>query len=199
QLETLKAMNPGEGPGGEEIYPPIIIYDVDDNTDYVHPMNYTYSHLGIRDYPEGRLLRPGDMIEWEDDKGERQILWKEKDEESEATHSSNGVPFDIARNLKQAKIRHRIIRASHGATVSTPHLASYFRDVVGQPNVHVFPNTIIPSHYENIEVVRTDQNIRIFWQGSMSHYVDWYPLREAIGEINQKYNNLTWVIYGSKF
>jgi len=175
--------------------PPLVLYDVDDNTDFVHPMNFTFSYLGIRSYPDAKLLEPGNTLEWEDADHERRVLWEDK------VTTGNGLQFDIARNLHQMKVRHELIQRCHGATVSTPALASYFKEVIGQPNTYVFPNSVDLSHYEFYDVARKDPSkIRILWQGSMSHYVDWYPLREAVREISQKYKNqITWVIFGEWF
>jgi len=97
------------------------------------------------------------------------------------------------------KVRYQIIRACHGATVTTPNLAKYFKDVIGQPNVYVFPNTIVPEHFEDIQAIRKDDSIRILWQGGMSHWVDWYPLRDALATICQKYPNIKFVIFGEWF
>src|SRR5881394_57208 len=36
---------------GTQIYPPAIIYDHDDNNDFVHPFNTTYARMGVRGYP----------------------------------------------------------------------------------------------------------------------------------------------------
>jgi glycosyltransferase involved in cell wall biosynthesis len=115
--------------------------------------------------------------------------------------TSGPFVFDIARNLHQMKVRHEIIRACHGATVSTPALASYFRDVIGQKNVHVYPNTIVLKDYAcPFKVQRDDPDeVRIIWQGSASHIVDWYPLRSAIHEVAMKYPKVKWVIFGEWF
>src|SRR5258705_16248 len=193
QLQTIKNMKSGIRIDGKRQFPPIVIYDVDDNSDYVHPMNPTFSYLGVRSYPDEKFLEPGNIIEWENPDGEREILWEDK------ITKDGLILFDIERNLKELKIRHEIVRTCHGATVTTPPLANYFREVSGQKNVYVFPNTIIPGHYEQFDVVRTDHNVRILWQGSQSHYVDWYPMRDALKTVNDKYPNITWVIYGTKF
>jgi glycosyltransferase involved in cell wall biosynthesis len=180
---------------GKMIYPPALVYDVDDNSDFVHPFNRTFVHLGVRSYPDVRLLTPDDAgLEWSDSKGRRTVLWEDGKTES------IGMTFDIARNLKEMKVRHQIIRECQGATVSSRALQSYFTDVIGQKNTYIFPNTVVPSNYEQIEVVRKDpEAIRILWQGSESHYVDWYPLRDAIKEITEKYPQVKWVIFGQWF
>ncbi len=112
----------------------------------------------------------------------------------------NGITFDIARNLSQMKIRHQIMREAHGVTVCSPTLKRYMEQVVGAKNVHVHYNTIVPSHFETIRAVRTDNKIRILWQGGMSHWIDWYPLRDAVKALSEKYRDqITWVIFGEWF
>lgn len=192
QVETLRRMKSGTR-NGTEIYPPTLIYDIDDNNDFVHPFNTTYPHMGVRGYPDARLLKPGEGMEIFDAHGSK--LFEIVDKE---THY-NGITFDIERNLHQMAVRHRIIRSAHGATVSSPALAKYFKDVIGQPNVYVFPNTVVPEDYENIRAVRTDDSVRILWQGGMSHWVDWYPLRDALKTICQKHPNIKFVIFGEWF
>lgn len=194
QVAALRKMNAAERPGGDITYPPVLVYDLDDNTDFVHPMNFTFCHLGVRTYPEMRLLRPGEKLEVEWPDGTRETMWEDLATEN------NGILFDIERNLKSMKERHQIIRTCHGTTVSTPELGSYIRDVVKQPNVYVFPNSINLAEYEEFPVLRENPDeIRIFWQGSMSHWVDWYPLKDAIKTIAEKYPKVKWVIWGSWF
>lgn len=193
KFKTLKDIKPGHR-NGVDIYPPALIWDTDDNTDFVHPFNMTYAHMGVRSYPDARLLEPGEGIEFEDHKGNMRALWVDKETEYE------GVEFDIARNLHTMKVKHAIMREAHGVTTTTPKLASYIKNVVGVKNVYVFPNTIVPDHYEHIRAVRTDPDkVRILWQGGMSHYIDWYPLRDAVRTIVEKYPNTKWVIYGEWF
>ncbi len=194
KLRVIKEMKPNML-DGRMIYPPAVVYDTDDNADFVHPFNRTFVNLGVRSYPDVRLLTADDGgLDWADYKGRKKVLWED------GKTTSDGFVFDIERNLREMKIRHQLIRECHGATVSAPSLASYFRDVIGQKNVYVYPNTVVPSDYEQIEVVRKDPEcVRILWQGSESHYVDWYPLREALKEITDKYPQVKWVIYGQWF
>lgn len=193
-LETIKAMKPAPDGSGTLRYPPIAVYDLDDNSDFVHPMNFTYARLGVRDYPSGKFLKPDSIIEFEWEDGRREILWDDK------VTVVDGALFDIERNLENLKIRHQFIRQTDGATLSTPALANYFRDIIGQKNVYVFPNTVNLGTYEHFDVLRQNPNeVRVLWQGSQSHYLDWYGIREGIEEATKRYPEIKWVIYGSKF
>ena len=194
QIDTINKMNPGIMADKEVHYPPAVVYDADDNSDFVHPMNATFLHLGVRSYPDCKLLEPGEDLEIEWPDGKREFLLQDK------ISGDTEIKFDIERNLSEMKIRHQIIRACAGATAPNRALASYFKDVIKQPNVHIFPNTIIPEDYKSFKMVKPDPDkIRIFWQGSVSHWVDWYPLKDAIKEASIRYPQITWVIYGTKF
>lgn len=193
RYQSIKRRKPAMH-GETLVVPPAIVYDVDDNADFVHPFNRTYANLGIRAYPDAHLLKPGDVIVHENWKGEVEEVWADQ----ETVYDDN--LFDIGRNLYDMKVRHQAIRTCDAATLSTRSLASYFRDVIGQKNVYVFPNTIVPAHYEFHEVVRKDNRVRILWQGSPSHYVDWFPLRAALKTICEKYRDkIVFVMWGSRF
>lgn len=178
---------------GEPLFPPAIIYDHDDNNDFVHPFNTTFARMGTRGFPDNRLLEPGEGLLIEDAAGKPIAAYMDGQTKSE------GITFDVARNLHQMKVRHEIIRTAHGATAASPWLAKYFKEVVGQPMTYFFPNTIEPDAYEDHELVRTDDNIRILWQGGMSHWIDWYPLRDALGAVAKKYPKAKFVIFGEYF
>lgn len=196
RIKTVNGMAPAEKDGVLKV-PPAFIYDTDDNADFVHPFNPTFALLGVRAYPDARLLKPGDCLVWDNEVQRGLGCWFDQETKSGPTL------FDIGRNLHQMKVRHEIIRSCDGATVSTPALADYFREVVGQKNVYVYPNTIVPEDYPTFSHGRFMKNdpdeIRILWQGSQSHFVDWYPLRHAIREVALKYPKVKWVIFGEYF
>lgn len=192
-VKTLRNVKPGIR-DGRPIYPPALIYDTDDNTDYVHPFNTTFAHLGVRDYPAGKILRPDDSLSFTDRHGKEHVAWEDK------ITNYQGILFDIQNNLNEMKMRHELIRQCHGATCTSQPLADYIKNVIGQKNVYVYPNSIRLQDYEMIKAVRTDDRIRILWQGSQSHYIDWWPLHEAIREIAQKYKDkVTFVVWGELF
>jgi len=194
RMRSLKRVKPGHRAGESgsvDIYPPALIWDCDDNTDFVHPFNQTFAHMGVRGYPDAHLLEPGDGLEMKREDGKLIGAWVD------GVTEYNGVTFDVARNLHDMKVRHEIMRTVHGVTVSSPMLAKYARDVIGCKNVYVFPNTISPDHYDKIRAVRTDKRVRVLWQGGMSHLIDWWPLRDALRTICEKYKDqFTFVVYG---
>jgi glycosyltransferase involved in cell wall biosynthesis len=194
EMRTLKKMQPATR-DGKDIYPPAIIYDIDDNNDFVHPFNTSFCEQGTRGYPDARLVRVEDgglMIT--DHTGKEIAAWVD------GVTKYNGIVYDIQRNLTNMKLRHQLIREAHGVTVCSPTLKRYMEKVIGAKNVHVHYNTIVPEHFEDIRAVRTDDRIRILWQGGMSHWIDWYPLRDALAEIAKKYRDkITFVIFGEYF
>lgn len=192
QFKTLRKIQPAVR-DGNDIYPPALIYDIDDNNDFVHPFNTSFVKMGVRGYPDAKLLEPGDGMEIFDSAGNK--IWEILD----GVTNHDGVTLDIARNLHLMKVRYELIKTAHGATVASQNLAKYFKDVIGQPNTYFFPNTIVPEHFEDIRAVRKDQSVRILWQGGMSHWVDWYPLRDALKTICQKHTNIKFVIFGEWF
>lgn len=192
EIEVTKRMRPAIR-NGEPLFPPTTIYDTDDNSDFVSPFNATFTTMGIRGYPDAKLLEPGEGIQIHNN-GRLVGEWIDRETQR------NGVVFDIERNLYDMKIRHQILRACHGVTVASPKLKSYMEQVVGVKSCYFFPNTVVLDDYEKIRATRDDPNsIRILWQGGASHYVDWYPLRGAVKEISEKYPNVKWVIYGQWF
>lgn len=193
QMQVINNMEPKKIQDGSIHHPPTIIWDCDDNNDFVHPFNQSFAAQGIRHYPSGAFLEPGEALTSYDTKGNEHILWVDKETKS------FGMLFDIERNLAEMKVRHRIIREAAGVTVPSPILARYISDVVGQKNVYVFPNTVVPGDYEEYPTIRTDDSVRVLWQGGMSHYIDWYPLREVIAAVFEKYRNAKLVIWGEKF
>lgn len=176
QVQDIKNMKPCYNDDGLQM-PPTLIYDLDDNRDYIHPHNTVFCTEGVRAYPSTKLLEPGQRLLTRDEEtGEVKTLWED------LVTEYGGKTFDIARNLQNMRSMHRIFRMVHGMTVTGPHLKKYLQDVIGVKNVHVFPNTIVPEHYYSYPIL-PHTGVRILWQGGASHTIDWYPLRHALKEV----------------
>jgi len=79
-------------------------------------------------------------------------------------------------------------------------LAKYYREIHGCERVYVFPNTVIEEDYWFPRLApREDGTVRILWQGGQSHMGDWWPLRDALREVAQKYPQAKFVIWGSQY
>lgn len=192
--EIICDMKPGKGPDGSAIYPPSLVYDLDDNVDYIHPFNPAFGRLGTRD-GNGRLLESGDEITTVMPNGDEFLVWRDRE-----TFDESGHLFDIARNRKVVNSCHAIARLCHGVTVPSKMLAKYYREIHKCPRVYVFPNTVVETDYWYPNLApRTDDRVRILWQGGQSHMPDWYPLRDALRTIAQRYPQVTFVIWGTKF
>lgn len=191
-VEAISAMKPTVNEAGHLCVPPSIVYDIDDNNDYVHPFNPAFAHLGYRTYPEGKLMVPGDNISIVLPDGVEQTMW-----EDQKTQGNKGIVFDITRNRETVASQMQLARSAHGVTVPSVALAKYFKQVQKCANVHVFPNTIMPEdwYFPNL-VPRTDGKIRILWQGGDSHAPDFYHIKDALTEICKRYPDITFVIWG---
>lgn len=194
-LMASKGMQPVKGNDGTVMYPPLFVWDADDNLDFTSPFNQSFSSNGVRNV-DGTLLEPGDVLTTIDASGKEIELWRD------GVTSQNGEKFDIASNLNDMRQRHLFIKNCAGATACSQDLANYYRDALGQKNVHVYHNTIVPEHYAfNVTPLRTDPEgtVRIFWQGGQSHLSDWMPLKKAVGHLARKYPNTKWIFFGCKF
>lgn len=190
-VTSASMMNPVVGPTDAK-FPPTFIFDADDNPDFMHPFNQSFVHSGTKNL-DGLPLKPGDKLTTHTPDGSEVLLWEDR------VTTQGGSLFDIGFNLEQEQNRKVLIRKCHGATVASVDLANYYRDVLGQKNVHVYYNTIFPEDYQfGVRAVRTDpeDTIRIFWQGGQSHISDWLPLAGAVKEVAARYPNTKWVFMG---
>lgn len=192
-IGSLRQMRPGQDEKGKTIYPPSVIFDIDDNIDWVHPFNSSFAYMGTRDYG-GNLLKPGDSLKTTFPDGQEVTVWADK----MTTFDDN--LFDIERNHATIAGVHRTAKLVDGVTAPSPYLADYYREIHGCENVYVFPNSVIPEDYPKARLApRGDGSVRIIWQGGGSHMIDWFPLRDAVREISLKYPFVKWVIWGSPF
>jgi len=192
-LETIRQMSPGVMENGEIGYPPSVVFDIDDNLDWVHPFNHRFSVLGTRAY-DGTLLKPGDSLTTTFPDGSEIVVWKDQET------VIDGDRFVVQDNLDRIAAIHRTAQNCEGVSVPNEELARYYRNVHQCDNVYIFPNSMIPEDWPQVELKpRTGGSIRILWQGGGSHMVDWFPLRDAVRTICEKYPQVKFVIWGSAF
>lgn len=176
---------------GATLYPPIIVVDSDDAIDYVHPLNYVYNLLGIRNW-DGELLKPGDKITVKLKNGKERVLWEDK-----KTKGQKDAVFDIARNLREIGYHFDAARAAAGVTVTTEYLAQMYREQ-GCEEVYVYPNSITPEDHFFPNLAPHD-GVRIVWEGGASHVDSWLPVKDALVETLWKHPEAKLVIFGQLF
>lgn len=194
-LNSLETLKPGKTDDGkEDLFPPSYVFDIDDRIDCTHPFNPAFVRLGIRNY-DGQELQDGDrLVTTFPDKTEL-VLWED------GQTVVDNIVFDVARNKRSVAEVHRVARRADGVTVPSEALARFYRDEIGCRDVYVFPNSVMPQDYPTIRLAPRENpdEVRILWQGGASHMIDWFPLRDAIREIAQRYPQTKFIIWGTKF
>ena len=171
---------------GDWKYPPSVIVETDDNIFNVSPLNQAFKTLGIRDM-EGNLIPVGHHIGVVQD-GERKVLWKD---------GENG--FSLAKNRQTLASYRKILEMADQVQCSTPYVADAVKREVAPRRLKVFPNLMRFDHYPQISLQQEEGKIKILWQGGIAHYEDWYPLREALGNITRRYPEVHWIIWGAQY
>ena len=192
RIEMIRNMNAGHSDdGGQILYPPSVVFDLDDNLDWVHPFNSTFVHLGTRAY-DGTILTPGDSLTTTLADGTEVVIWQD------GKPGPEGTLFQVEENHKRVAGVHNTARRADGVTVPSPYLAKYYKEVHKCTSVHVFPNSIFPEDYPKV-ALRPHDGIRILWQGGGSHMIDWFPLREAVKTICLKYPQVKFIVWGTAY
>lgn len=171
---------------GEWKWPPSIIIDTDDNLFNVSPLNQAFKSLGIRDM-NGTMIPLGHHIGVVKD-GQREVLWQD---------GKKG--FDLAKNRATIDSFRKVIEMSDALTCSTSHVKEAVEREITPRRVKVIPNMVRFDHYEQVALDTDPKKVRILWQGGIAHYEDWYPLRQALGNITKRYPEVEWVIWGAQF
>ena len=179
---------------GETVYPPLVVMDIDDALEFLHPFNTTFACYGIRDW-DGRFLEPGDkvLVPFTLPDGSQPPMWIDK-----VTRGEHYIQFDIERNHKTVGYHYDIARLSAGVTVTTPDLAKVYRDQ-GCENVYVFPNSVDPKGHIWPEIKHDDGMIRLFWEGSPTHVGSWFGIRHAFVDWMKRNPNVKFVVFGAQF
>lgn len=149
----------------------IIVVDYDDDPFNTNPFNPYYKWIGVKEW----------SYEWPD--GTVDNLWTDKE---------NG--FDIERNI----IRQDMFRASFKradlVTTTTDNLAGVFKQF--NDNTIVLPNVIDPYYLNRFNMAKSEDEIRIGYQGGVSHYEDIYMVKDALVEVLKKYRNTKFIYFG---
>lgn len=167
-------------------WPPTFVIESDDNLFNVSPLNQAFKSLGIRDM-SGALIPPGNHI-GVTEHGQRRVLWMD---------GENG--FSIQQNRHTIGTYRRLLQMADAVTCSTNGVSAAIQKEITPRRIKVFPNLVRFDHYEQVDIRDDPGVVKILWQGGIAHYEDWYPLREALGNITQKYPQVHWIIWGAQF
>jgi len=148
----------------------LLVVDMDDDIFNISPFNTSYKWAGL-----------------EEVKYHGEWLWK------------NGKnDFDTKRNKEIAQNYIDMLHNADLITVSTPYLKDRIKKIAENDNVEVLPNAINFIDWKPWPFIKTDE-IRIGWTGGISHYEDWYSIKDSLLKIFKKYPNLKLVIQGAAF
>jgi len=145
------------------------VLDIDDNIELISPYSEHYGEYGLDEY-----FDPG-IKKW---------VWKTGEH-----------------NFHPEKNRERVISLLQGmreadmVTTTTEKLASYARQY--NPNVFVLPNVVNPDAWWPLNNAPNKQ-LRVGWSGGVSHYEDWYSIREPLNALMRKHR-FKLIMAGSHF
>ncbi len=170
---------------------PKIVFDSDDNIEFVDIFNPKFNTLGTR-LPSGQVIKKGEAVNvtLDDDQPDLEV-WRDGLEYPDG-------PFDVEHNLKKIDMYREIIRDADGVTTTTDTMKDLFFSY-GAKNIHVFPNSLRSVDYPAFKVPRPRNKVRILWQGGYSHFVDWHPIRLALGRVFRARPNAELVVWGMLF
>lgn len=215
QSQKFTELKPAHNRFMEMQYPPLIIFDMDDDIESVNPLNPKFCTLGTRD-ADGHLLMPEDEIGIMFDDERRLLdpieqplphpmeighstrsenaqpvyLWKR------GTQTSNGV-YEVARNIVQHAQVRKMAATAHAVTVTSDTLATHAAK--WNERVHVYPNSLLFEDMHKFDLRRANDDVRVLWQGGYSHFPDFYPLRTAITNASKYMPQIKYVVFGTLF
>lgn len=148
-----------------------LVLEFDDNVFQVNPYSPHYLDYGTEEYTDEAT---GIQI-WKDGVG--------------------GFSLEANRNrLESIKEGARMVDL---ITVTQPILADVFREF--NPNVVCLPNCVDPSKWQKLPLKREKDEIRLFWQGGCSHFIDWLHLTNVLPRVMAKYPQVMIVIMGQLY
>lgn len=173
---------------GKWKYPPTVVIDSDDNLFRVDPFNGAFKNLGYRDPETGSEIAPGQQIAHVEN-GVRKVLWKDGEQD-----------FIAARNKQAIETYREALNHADVVSCSTRRVGdAMLAEGVLPRRIRVNPNMVRFDHYPQVALERDPQKVRILWQGGANHYLDWLPLRDAVGRIVKRYPEAHFLMWGVKY
>lgn len=185
---------------GEWKWPPTVMLETDDNLFNVSPFNQAFKGLGIRDM-NGDMIPLGHHIGVVRD-GERHVIWQDTSQgasPSDPDWPKGAAPINLLQNRHMLASWRALIELADSVGCSTPATEVCVKKNAIPRRTLVHPNLVRFDHYEPVDLKENPKQIKILWQGGIAHYEDWYPLREALGNITKRYPEVHWVIWGAQF
>lgn len=146
-----------------------VVIDIDDNVEIISPYSQHYKEYGLKEFY---------------DEDRKQAIWKDGEDGFDVVHNRDRI-LSFMLGLRKADL----------ITVTTEKLAEYARQY--NKNVAILPNAI------NTDVwwkpnFKDNEQLRVGWSGGISHYEDWYTLKEPLNKLMRKYQ-FKLVLAGSAF
>lgn len=191
-VKEIRKLKPGLAMDGKTMrYPPSIVFDIDDNVEYVHPLNPTFCRFGIRS-ADGTKLQPGDTVACKLDDGREIDLWQDR-----VSRGDHEELFDIEHNNKFVSSIHDLAKAADGCTFPSEYLGRWYQENHGIKDWYFFPNSVVEEDYPQVDLA-PHEGTRIMWQGGFSHAVDWYPIKDVLAQTIMKHDKTHLTMWGSK-
>ena len=108
----------------------------------------------------------------------------------------DGETIDIKRNTEYIESLKGFIKRADILTVSTERLKEKFSEY--NDNIIVVPNAIDPKDWV-VPNFKEHKEIRIGWTGGISHYSDWFTIKDDIERIMKEYPRIKLCIAGTMF
>lgn len=145
------------------------VLDIDDNIELISPYSEHYKEYGTEEYQHP------DSGVW---------LWKD---------GQRG--FNLGHNRQRVASLLRGMAEMDMITVTTQKLAEYARQY--NANVAVLPNCIDMDVWWKLPL-KPNKRLRVGWSGGVSHYEDWYSIKEPLNVLMRKHQ-FTLVSQGAHF
>lgn len=146
------------------------VMDIDDNLELISPYSEHYRDHGTNEYY---------------DQNSEKWVWKNGQEGFDA-HKNRAKAMRLMTGLIEADM----------VTVTTEKLAENAR--MYNKNVRVLPNCIDGEKWWKLPLKHDPSQLRIGWNGGISHYEDWYTIKKPLNKLLRKYK-FKLVMVGSHF
>lgn len=208
-VQQLRGMRPRPAQNGSVWYPPLVVADTDDDLMRVSPFNSAFSRLGTH-APDGAggyvELGAGAKVEIElpewvtGAEGPKDYYSAERGRWIRVLWEDGEDDFSIRDNLIRTETWRRFLKFANLVTCSTPRSKAYVLRECPTARTFVAPNIInIDHYYQDVELRRHPQEVRILWQGSVTHHECLWPLVPSFIKVAKKYPHAKFVFFGGAY